>query len=181
MEPTLEEGAGVDAGGCVPLDEHLVPGTAVLAAEEVVEADLVERGGRRVGGEVAAETVDAAVGTGDHHRGVPADVVADAAFHRLVARIRRLVGGRDGVEVVGDARAGHVDPEPSRPAEHMQQHAPGTVDAARLQKSVHRVGPLLHLGTVGLGELVEVPVRVERGSDGGGTQGTRHDHSPRFL
>jgi hypothetical protein len=147
----------------------------------VVEADLVERGGRGVGGEVAAETVAAAVGAGDHHRGVPADVVADAAFDCLVARIGGLVGDRDGGEVVGDARAGHVEAQRPRPAQHVQQHTLGTVGTAHLDERVHRVGPLLHLGAVGFGELTEVPVRVGRGSDGTGTRRTHHDHSPRFL
>ena len=42
-EPALEERAGVDAGGAVALDEDLVAAAGVvLAAEEVVEADLVE-------------------------------------------------------------------------------------------------------------------------------------------
>ena len=52
----FEERAGVDAGGAVTLDEDLVAGlAALLAAEEVVEADLVEGGGGGVGGDVAAD------------------------------------------------------------------------------------------------------------------------------
>ena len=48
-QAALEERAGVDAGRGVALEEDLVAGAAVgLAAEEVVEADLVERGRRRV-------------------------------------------------------------------------------------------------------------------------------------
>jgi hypothetical protein len=45
-QPALEqEGAGVDAGGGVALEEDLVAAArVVLAAEEVVEADLVEAG-----------------------------------------------------------------------------------------------------------------------------------------
>jgi hypothetical protein len=44
-EAALEEGPGVDAGGGVALEVDVVAGQAVvLAAEEVVEADLVERG-----------------------------------------------------------------------------------------------------------------------------------------
>jgi hypothetical protein len=44
-QPALEEGAGVDAGGGVALEEDLVAAAGVvLAAEEVVEADLVELG-----------------------------------------------------------------------------------------------------------------------------------------
>jgi hypothetical protein len=55
-ESALEERPGVDAGGGMALEEDLVAGLAVLlAAKEVVEADLVERGRRRVGGDVAAD------------------------------------------------------------------------------------------------------------------------------
>ena len=55
-QPALEEGAGVDAGRRVALEEDLVAARlGVLAPEEVVEADLVQagraertsRGGRR--------------------------------------------------------------------------------------------------------------------------------------
>ena len=73
-EPALEEGAGVDARGGVALEEDLVAGLAVvLAAEEVVEADLVERRGRGVGGDVAA----------DAGRGLLARVTMIAAFQRM--------------------------------------------------------------------------------------------------
>ena len=55
-EASLEERAGVDAGRGVALDEDLVAaGRVVEAAEEVVEADFVERGRRRVGRDVAAD------------------------------------------------------------------------------------------------------------------------------
>ena len=55
-ESALEEGAGVDAGRGVPLEEDLVahPGR-VLAPEEVVEAHLVQAGGGGVRGEVTAD------------------------------------------------------------------------------------------------------------------------------
>ena len=44
-QAALEEGPGVDAGGGVALEVHLVAGLPVgLAAEEVVEADLVQAG-----------------------------------------------------------------------------------------------------------------------------------------
>ena len=57
--PAARGAAAARAGGAgrgVALDEHLIAAPAVaLAAEEVVEADLVEGGGRRVGGDVAAD------------------------------------------------------------------------------------------------------------------------------
>ena len=81
VQPPFEERPGVDARRRVALEEDLVAGAAVaLAAEEVVEADVVERGRRRERGEVTAEAVEAVVGAVDHRHGVPADVRADAAL-----------------------------------------------------------------------------------------------------
>jgi hypothetical protein len=55
-QAALEVGAGVDAGGGVALEVDLVAAAGVvLAAEEVVEADLVQRRRRRVRRQVAAD------------------------------------------------------------------------------------------------------------------------------
>src|SRR5439155_15920495 len=90
-DTTLEVGPGVHAGGGVALDEDLVAVAAVgLAVEEVVEAALVEGGGRGVRRQVPAEAVVAAVGPGDHGHGVPADEGPDAALDVLVAGEPRL-------------------------------------------------------------------------------------------
>ena len=72
-QPALEEGAGVHAGGGVALVEDLVAAAGVvLAAEEVVVADLVEGGGRSVGGDVAADADAGALGAVNDDGGVPA-------------------------------------------------------------------------------------------------------------
>src|ERR1039457_4178893 len=115
-KPALEEGARVDAGRRVSLEEHLVAGFAVvLAAEEVVEAHLVQAGRAGVGGDVAAYAHAGAVRAGHHHGGVPPDVRPDPTLDVLVAREPRLVLGRDGVDVVGAAQAGHADLLLARP------------------------------------------------------------------
>ena len=73
-QAALEERAGVDAGGGVALDEDLVAaGRVVGAAEEVVEADFVERSRRRVGRDVAADADAGALRAVHRDRGVPAD------------------------------------------------------------------------------------------------------------
>src|SRR5439155_23979363 len=96
------ERARVDAGRRVPLEVDLISVTAVgLAAEEVVEADLVERGRRRVGREVTAEAVETMIRTVDHDHGVPPDERTDATLDELVAREPRLLLPRDRVDVVG--------------------------------------------------------------------------------
>ena len=85
------------------LKEDLVTEALVgLAAEEVVESDLVERGGRRVGREMTADPVDTTVRARNHDRGVPPHVVTKPRLQSLVTRERRLCFGRDRVDVVGD-------------------------------------------------------------------------------
>ena len=87
--------------GSVALDEDLVAAAGMLlAAEEMVETDLVQRRRRCVGGDVAAphaRTLRAV-----HHDGrVPPDELPELAFEILVAGEPRLVLGGDGVDVVG--------------------------------------------------------------------------------
>ena len=125
-EPALEEGAGVDAGRGVALEEDLVAGLAVvLAAEEVVEADLVQAGRRGVGGDVAADAEARAVGAADHDRRVPPDVGADAALDVLIAGEPGLALGRDGVDEVGAAQAGHADLLLTGPLQQPEHDVPG--------------------------------------------------------
>ena len=94
-QASLDEGAGVDAGGRVALEVDLVAAAGVvLAAEEVVEAHLVQRRGGGVGRDVAADALAAALRAVHHDRGVPADPAAVAALDLLVAGERRLRGPR---------------------------------------------------------------------------------------
>ncbi len=109
-QPPSEERPGVDAGGGVALDEDLVAAAGVaLAAEEVVEADLVERGRRRVGGDVTADADAGPLRAVHHDRRVPADPGAVAALDVLVAGEPRLHLGRDGVDVVRRRQRGDRD------------------------------------------------------------------------
>src|SRR3954462_12725683 len=81
----------------------------VLAAEEVVVADLVEARGRGVRRDVTADLEALAVGRGHHHRGVPADQPPDLALHLLVTGEPRLPPRRDGVDEVGAAQCRDAD------------------------------------------------------------------------
>ena len=65
-----------------------------LAAEEVVEADFVERRRRGVGRDVPADAVRVAVGAHDHRHRVPADEALDAALDLPAAGERRLSSAR---------------------------------------------------------------------------------------
>ncbi len=158
-QPPLQERAGVDARRGVPLEEHLVPGLAVvLAVEEVVEADLVQAGRRGVGGDVAADPEPSAVRPGDHHGGVPPDVGADPPLDVLVAGEPRLTLGRDRVDVVGAAQAGYADLLLAGALKEPQHHVPGAGAAPGPDHAVERVHPLSGLVRVDVRELGGQPV-----------------------
>ena len=120
-QPAFQEGPGVDAGGGVALDEDLVAATGVgFAAEEVVEADLVERGRRGVGGDVPADADAGTLRAVHHDRGVPPDPAAVAALDLLVAGEPGFQLGGDGVDVVGRGQRRDRDPLLAGPLEQPQ-------------------------------------------------------------
>ena len=100
VEAAFEERARVDAGRGVALEIDDVAFVAVVAAaEEVVEADFVQRRGRGERRDVAADAVFDAVGAHDHRHRVPAHEALDAALDLAAAGIRHLLVGVDGVDV----------------------------------------------------------------------------------
>src|SRR6266487_1999449 len=162
-QPALEEGAGVDARRRVTLEEHLVAGFAVvLAAEEVVEADLVERSRAGVGGDVPADAQAGPVRAGDHHGRVPPDIGPDPAFDVLVAGEPRLALRRDRVDEVGAAQAGHADLLLARPLEQAEHHVPGAGPASGAHDRIERLDPFARLVRVDVGQLGRQPVADDR-------------------
>jgi hypothetical protein len=133
----------------------------VLAAEEVVEPDLVERRRRRVGADVpAGAALD--VGAVDHHGRVPADVAPDAPFELLVAGEARLALRRDRVDVVG--RRQRRDPDVALPGalEDLQEQEPAAAAAVLVDHRVERLEPLAGLDLVDVGVLGGQPVGDDR-------------------
>ena len=116
VDPSFQERPGVDTGRRVTLKVDDVAVVAVVSAEEMVEADFVERGGRRERRDMTADALVRLVRF-DHHRGgIPADQALDAALDVRTAGHRHLVVGGNRVEVrsVGgerqlDAVLGGVD------------------------------------------------------------------------
>ncbi len=155
-QAALEERSRVDTGGGVALDEDLVAAAGVvLAAEEVVEADLVERRAGGVRRNVATDTHTRPLRAVHRHRGVPADPRAVAALHLLVTREPRLPLGGDGVDVVRAGQRGHADVVLTRTLQQTQHQVPGPLLTATLEHLVERLEPL--------GRLFGVDVRQVRG------------------
>ncbi len=100
VDAAFEKGPGVDPRRRVPLDVHLVRRLpTVLAVEEVVEADLIERSRRGERGNVPADAVTFPIGADHHRHGVPADQALDLPLQSAVARVFRLMLGRDRVDI----------------------------------------------------------------------------------
>jgi hypothetical protein len=70
-----------------------------FAVEKVVESNLVQRRGRRVGGNVTADAILLEVGSHHHGHGVPADEALEAAFNLSTTRVGGLIGDGDCIDV----------------------------------------------------------------------------------
>lgn len=158
----VEEGAGVDAGGGVALDVELVAGAVpLLAAEEVVEAGLVQPGRRGERGDVAA---DAEAGATGHHRGrVPAVPRGDLRFHLQVTVEGGLRGGGDGVDVIGLQQLGQRETGALGVLERAAHQIRGTVRARGLGDGIQGGRPFSGLLRVAVRELVELARKLSYG------------------
>ena len=158
-QAALHERPGVDAGRGVALEVDGVAGVAVvLAAEEVVEADLVEarRAGERR--QVATDAVGVLVRLDDHHRRVPADEGPDAPLDVLVAGEPRLLLAGDRVDVGGGDGGREADLGLLGALEQLGQQEAGAGLAADVDDGIERVEPLLRLAGIDVGDLMDVAV-----------------------
>ena len=110
-DPPLNECAGVHAGRTVPLKVNHVGGAFTFpAAEKMIEPDLIERGGGRVGGDMPAETGVHPVRLHNHRHRIPADIALDPPFDLPVSRIGRFFLGGDRIHVGGPDESGKGQP-----------------------------------------------------------------------
>lgn len=170
-EPVQQERAGVDAGGGVTLEEDLVAGLAlgVLAPEEVVEADVVERRGGGEGGDVPTHADAGALRPGDHHRGVPAGRVEDLALDLLVTGEERLVLGGDGVDVVRAAHLGHGDTLLAGALDQPQHQVTGTLAPPLVDGRIERLQPFRGLLGIEVRDLTRKAANDDRVAIGSGS------------
>ena len=122
-QSTFDEGASVNPRGGMALNEDLVSSTGVvLAAEEVVEAHFVERGGRGIGRDVTTDTDPGALCAVNHDGGVPTNPSAVTAFDFFVTGEGRLVLGGNRVEVVRGGNHGHTEVQFLRAAQQAEHN-----------------------------------------------------------
>jgi hypothetical protein len=153
-ESPFQERAGVDPRRRVTLDEDLVAATGRgLAAEEVVEAHLVERRRGCIGGDVPAHADPRALGAVHHDRGVPADPAPIAPLDVLVAGEPGLQFGGDGVDVIrrGQSRDGY--PLFTCALEQAQHQVAGPGRPGAGQQIVERLEPLRGFVGVDIGQV----------------------------
>ena len=133
----FEEGPGIDAGRGMALEINGVAfESGGAGAEEVVEANLEERGRRAVGGDVAADIVLDAVGADDHGQRVPANQALDPALHVLVAGERRFLAGRNRIDVRSVSGERDFEAGSARPLPDLVENPPGQLRAALLKNRV---------------------------------------------
>gem|GEM_PF-3275440 len=172
-QPSLEEGAGIHAGGGVALEVDLVAATLVVTStEEVVEADLVKCCRRGVGGDVATHADAGSLGAVDHDRGVPAHEGAEAALDILIAGEPGLSFRGDGVDVVGGRQRGNPHLALAGSFEQLAHQVSGPGATACLDDSVQGVQPLLGLIGIDVRDLTRDAVQ-----DGSGVLACHHVES----
>ena len=159
-QATLEERPRVDPRGGMALVEDLVAGTVGVAAEEVIEADLVQARRRCVGRQVPADAREARVRPQHHRHRIPADDPPDAQLHRLVAREIGLLLRADGVDVPGLSQGRQTDVKLASPLEELVDEEPRAGLALLLDHLVERLQPLIGLVGVDIGQLMLELVEV---------------------
>lgn len=153
-DPALEEGTGVDTRRRVTLDEDLVAAAWVFVpAEEVVEADLVQRRRRRVGRDVTADPDPGTLSAVHHDGGVPADELTEGALDALVAGEPGFEFGGNGVDVIGGRQRGDGDVLLACALEQPEHQIAGSGRSGMCDEVVEALQPLAGLVGVDVGQV----------------------------
>ncbi|GAR59747.1 hypothetical protein NGUA15_01521 [Salmonella enterica] len=100
-QTTFQERASVDARRDVALEVYQVAAILFVArTEEMVETDIIDRGGRLEGRHVAAQLKVFFRRAQHGHDGVPADSRTNATFQLQIARVFRFVFNGNSVDVI---------------------------------------------------------------------------------
>jgi hypothetical protein len=142
----------------MPLHVDLIaPAFGIGALEEVVEADLIEGGGRCIGRDVAPDPVVLLVRPHHHHRCVPSDDAPDRKLDLFVAgEVRFLLGG-DRVDVVGRDHGRKPYLAAAGVGHHLVQQIAGP-GGRGVDEQIERLDPFLRLVGIDVGKLVHVGI-----------------------
>ena len=170
IQPTLEKAPGVHPGRRVALEEDVVTAAGVVGTtEEVVEADLVERGCSGIGRDVPSDPDLRTLGPLHEHGSVPTHQSPEAPLQVLVAREGRLVLDPDRVEVVRRDRGVRRHACHGRALRERTQHLRGaapSADSHHLVEGLCPLGQLLgvrwSLALSGFGHVGRPPVLRNR-------------------
>ncbi len=153
VDPAFEVGAGVDARRRVSLEIDDVGVGALVPAEEMVEADLVESRRRGVGRDVSTDALFRLVGAHDHGGGVPPDQALDAPLEIGTPRHQLLFVGGNRIDVGGVGGEGQLDAVLGGVEGQFTEQPRDFERTAALQHIIKGVEPLARLNGIELGGL----------------------------
>ncbi len=142
-EAALQIGARVHPGRTVTLEKHQVT-TRILAvaAKEIIEAHVIERGTGQKGRDMSAEPLVIIIGAHHHRQRVPANQRAYAALDEQIARHAVFGFGRNGVAIrSGDCRR-HLHAAIGCPIDEALEQVGGTPLASIVRYRIERIEPL---------------------------------------
>ncbi|MCY1294757.1 hypothetical protein D9M70_440690 [compost metagenome] len=167
-QPPFEESARIEARCGMALEEHQIAAMPRRRRmPEMIEANLIQRGGRGEAGDMAADIGIARRAQHQRDR-VPADIGADTVLQLVVAGAARLHLRRDGVEVGGVCAEWQVNAGTVRPLDQPLDQVMRPLRSLVRDEGVKRIQPF--------GGFLDVDVIIA----GRGWVGVRHIHTPRM-
>ena len=155
-QSSFQECACIDTRSSVTLEVHMVTnGSIVFATEEVIETNLVQTCRAGECGKVSADSFGFVIGARDHHRGVPANVGANATLQMFVAGEPWFVFGRNGVHIRRGDGFTEVDMRFLCSLQQASQQIPCTILAVHFHHGVKRVEPLLCFARIVVWQLMD--------------------------
>jgi hypothetical protein len=119
----------------------------------MIEGDFIKRGGRRKGGDVAANAFFGLVRAHHHRQRVPPHQALDPALDVGAARHRHLLVSRDGIEIRCIRRERQLDAVLAGVNRQLAQQTGDFDRAAALEHIIKRVEPFTRFGGVELGSV----------------------------
>ncbi len=159
-QPPFQESPRVDARRAVRLEEHQVATLLRIAGpEKMVEADLEQVGRAGVAGDVATEFAIGHVRSRHHRQCIPAHQGGQLFLDCQVARERRLLVHRDGVDVRRDQFGRPGDVRTAGQVGQLVQHEAGAHRPVRGDECEKRIAPFRRLHRIGIGAVVSEEAR----------------------